>query len=250
MKKLFFLVFILSSFVSRSQTVEGYFESIRNNEARLTAFFEQMPKGGDLHHHFTGSVYAETYIQSLLDKNYWVNPVYLLILETKPDTGQYWVRFSTVPAKDLPALKDALLAKWSVKDYNGFNPPCDKQFFNAFGYFSAATKISTDNGLLELKKRAQSEQVSYIETMFMTIDNSKSVLGNCMAVNEQLRKAAGLKDEGKVVRILDSLYKAVMENNGALCAKTFNDTLAARHKRLKIDDATFTLRYQNYVARY
>jgi hypothetical protein len=31
---------------------------IRNNEAALTAF-SQMPKGGDLHHHFSGSVYAE-----------------------------------------------------------------------------------------------------------------------------------------------------------------------------------------------
>jgi len=30
----------------------------------LTAFLEQMPKGGDLHNHLTGAVYAETYIQN------------------------------------------------------------------------------------------------------------------------------------------------------------------------------------------
>lgn len=29
--------------------------------ASLFAFFSSMPKGGDLHHHYSGSVYAETY---------------------------------------------------------------------------------------------------------------------------------------------------------------------------------------------
>ncbi|MDR1250041.1 MAG: hypothetical protein LBK63_12150, partial [Treponema sp.] len=31
---------------------------IRNNRAKLQYFFTQMPKGGDLHNHLTGSVYA------------------------------------------------------------------------------------------------------------------------------------------------------------------------------------------------
>ena len=41
-----------------SQTAENYLQKNRNNEALLTAFFQQMPKGGDLHHHFSGSIYA------------------------------------------------------------------------------------------------------------------------------------------------------------------------------------------------
>ncbi|MFI5151486.1 MAG: adenosine deaminase [Bacteroidia bacterium] len=249
MKKLFLPVLLLISLLSHAQSVEGYFESIRNNEARLTAFMQLMPKGGDLHHHYTGSVYAETYVQAVIAKDFWINPAYLMVMDTKPDTGKYWVRFSSLPASDIPALKEALMTKWSVKNYNGTDPPSDKQFFNAFGYFSPATRISVDNGLLELKKRAQSEQVSYIETMFMTIDNRKTDLGNCTSVNDQLRKAARGKEEEKVARILDSLFKVVMAKDGALCAKTFNDSIARQHKRLMIDDATFTLRYMNYVSR-
>ena len=33
--------------------------------AELTLFFTQMPKGGDLHHHYSGSVYAESYVDFL-----------------------------------------------------------------------------------------------------------------------------------------------------------------------------------------
>src|SRR3954452_23760807 len=38
------------------------FDSIRDNPARLVDFLRQMPKGGDLHSHLTGAIYAENYI--------------------------------------------------------------------------------------------------------------------------------------------------------------------------------------------
>jgi adenosine deaminase/adenosine deaminase CECR1 len=36
-----------------------YLEKIRNNEAQLNGFLLPNAKGGDLHHHFSGSIYAE-----------------------------------------------------------------------------------------------------------------------------------------------------------------------------------------------
>jgi len=40
-----------------------YFASIRNNPSLLLAFLADMPKGGDLHNHLSGAVYAESYPQ-------------------------------------------------------------------------------------------------------------------------------------------------------------------------------------------
>jgi adenosine deaminase len=42
----------------------AYLETIRSdpNPARLTEFLAEIPKGGDLHHHLSGAVYAESYI--------------------------------------------------------------------------------------------------------------------------------------------------------------------------------------------
>src|SRR5262247_812273 len=37
-------------------------ESIRSQPTRLLAFLQDMPKGGDLHNHLAGAVYAESFI--------------------------------------------------------------------------------------------------------------------------------------------------------------------------------------------
>src|SRR4029077_503877 len=47
---------------SPEQTTARYFESIRNQPLLLHAFLQEMPKGGDLHNHLSGAVYAESFI--------------------------------------------------------------------------------------------------------------------------------------------------------------------------------------------
>ena len=47
----------------------AYFETIRNQPEPLARFVREMPKGGDLHNHLSGVVYAESYIQWALTPN-------------------------------------------------------------------------------------------------------------------------------------------------------------------------------------
>ena len=173
--KNYLLTFCIAfSITSKAQSVDAYFEKIRTNEAALTAFFSQMPKGGDLHHHYSGSVYAETYIDFVVEQNYWINRTTLEVKDAKPDGSKEWTRFSSIITDgQLADYKQKLFQKWSVKDYNQVSYPSDKLFFETFGYFGIASKARIDKGLLELKKRAQTENVSYIETIFTTIDSKK-----------------------------------------------------------------------------
>src|SRR4029077_10144557 len=46
---------------SPEQKTARYFESVRNQPSLLHAFLQQMPKGGDLHNHLSGAVYAERF---------------------------------------------------------------------------------------------------------------------------------------------------------------------------------------------
>src|SRR5689334_24860309 len=48
---------------SPEQKTARYFESVRNQPLLLHAFLQQMPKGGDLHNHLSGAVYAESFIK-------------------------------------------------------------------------------------------------------------------------------------------------------------------------------------------
>ena len=252
MKKLLLGILACASLSASAQTINDYFESIRNNTAKLTAFFSQMPKGGDLHHHFSGSVYAETYISYVVQQDYVINTNTLEVQAKAPKTGDGWVHFSTLNKNGtLAAWKQKLMQKWSVKDYNGVSYPSDKQFFETFPAFGIANKGPgrMDTGLLELKRRAQKENVSYIETMFtgFPCDNVQDI---DTGYNHLLEAAQQHHDEAATTALLDKIYAQLQKKNVAACANTFNnDVLLPMHNRLKLDDSSFTMRYQNYVTR-
>ena len=55
------------------QKTAGYFESIRKSPPKQLAFLLKMPKGGDLHNHLSGSIYAERYIEWAAENGLCIN---------------------------------------------------------------------------------------------------------------------------------------------------------------------------------
>lgn len=250
MKLLHTLFFLLILNTSYSQPTNNYFEKIRNNEAELTAFFSQMPKGGDLHHHFSGSIYGEPLLQHAIADDFYLNIETMDVLKEKPSTG-IWKQFSTLKNNGtLDFYKQKIMQKWSVKDYNYVDYPSDKLFFESFMKFEPAIQGNFGQGLLELKKRAISENVSYIETQLSTIPTDMNT-DDLAKFNIRLRKLAFEKDEKAVLQSLDSVYNSLLKKQAKTYAKEFNTNFVAKlHKDFKIDDAQFTMRYQNFVLRF
>jgi hypothetical protein len=249
--KLFF-TFILSFFlyVGYAQSTNLYFEKIRNNEAALTAFFSQMPKGGDLHHHYSGSIYAEPLLQRAIADDFYLNTQTMDVLKEKPSTGK-WEQFSTLKNRgELDLYKQKIMQKWSVKDYNNVDYPSDKLFFESFMKFEPAIQNNFASGLVELKNRAISENLSYIETQLSTIPSAINTDG-LTKFNTRLRQLATQKDEKAITQVLDSLYTILLQKNAVGYATDFNTNFVTKlHNELKIDDARFTMRYQNFVLRF
>jgi hypothetical protein len=250
MKIYFALLFSIIINVGYSQTASVYFDKIRNNEAELTAFFSQMPKGGDLHHHYSGSIYAEPILEDAINEDFYLNTATMQVLKEKPSDGN-WELFSTLKSKgQLAFYKQEIMQKWSVKDYNNSDYPSDKLFFESFDKFSPALVGHFGEGLLELKNRAIKENVSYIETQFSTIPcdiNTDELTG----YNQKLRQFAVNRDEDGINQLLDSLYGTLLQKGAPSYAEDFNTNFVAKlHNELKIDDAGFTMRYQNFVLRF
>jgi len=233
-----------------SQTASTYFEKIRNNEAQLTAFFSQMPKGGDLHHHYSGSIYAEPILEDAINEDFYLNTSTMKVLKKKPSNGN-WELFSTLKSDGTLALyKQQIMEKWSVKDYNNVDYPSDKLFFESFDKFSPAIVGHFGEGLLELKNRAIKENVSYIETQLSTIPCDIN-LDSLIDYNQKLRQLALNKDEDGIIKLLDSIYVTLIQAGAPAAAEDFNTNFVAKlHNDLKIDDARFTMRYQNFVLRF
>src|SRR6476619_5474109 len=55
------------------QKTAGYFESIRKSPPKQLAFLLKMPKGGDLHNHLSGAIYAERYIEWAAEQGLCIN---------------------------------------------------------------------------------------------------------------------------------------------------------------------------------
>ncbi|MEG0880425.1 MAG: hypothetical protein RSH52_04070 [Janthinobacterium sp.] len=144
--------------------------------AELSLFFSMMPKGGDLHHHYSGAIYAEQFLDWVDKENYCVNKTTYRIESNKDvvaaerakPAAQRGCLSSTEVFADA-GLYAELLQRWSTKDFynhGAIQTPPDRTFFDTFGYFGPVASSNTADGLKTLKQRAIAENLSYIETIF------------------------------------------------------------------------------------
>ncbi|AEE54094.1 adenosine deaminase [Haliscomenobacter hydrossis] len=242
----------LNAQITPEKYVADYLNSIRDNRALLTAFFQQMPKGGDLHHHYAGSVYAETFFDFVVNADYWVDTRTLELydkLESLQVPGGDIKKFSTIKAAGgLEELRYQLLRYWSIKDYNFIDIASDKHFFDAFAHFDLASKGVQTEGILEIKQRAKAENVQYIETMYKSVKHGLNL--------DDLKPFSGKIDAFQTQRIADSLmvvfdsiYQKLLAKGIETRVLEHNANIEKTHRELKLDDANFTMRFQNSVNR-
>lgn len=192
-----------------SVVVSKYFDSISKDENRLRQFFAQMPKGGDLHNHLTGSVYAETYFRLACQDSLWVNmSTGRLFPDSVPGAIQLKPNMN-----NLHNIRMTLIDKWSIRNFNPGKFPlgADEYFFGTFGLFGAATKSHYAELLSELRKRAAYENVQYLEIMVsspsLTVDTY---------YNEQLRLAMKSDCLSAFRLVLDSICQNIETNYRSL----------------------------------
>ncbi|MBV1775418.1 adenosine deaminase [Burkholderiaceae bacterium DAT-1] len=219
----------------------------------LNLFVTRMPKGGDLHHHFSGAIYVENYLDWLAANNGKIDScTYRIVQANTPPSAPGCSQLTVAELKQDNPTYRKLLTVWSDADYGNhvhLQPPPDSNFFNTFGYFSSLAAPNAAKGMAQLKQRALDEQVSYIETMFASVGFKEAQLydqpNQINDINTALR-AARTQDEVNSV-----LAKVVAD---AQQSDAFRNKLAAYVSYLEqahagIDDDQFMMRYQTYAGR-
>lgn len=220
--------------------------------AELGLMMNMLPKGADLHHHYSGALYAETYLDWLGRKGY------CMYTADAAAKGQQPYRINTAPNGAGPdcATADAIranndlyrqmLMRWSDKDFGNHShdqPPPDQNFFDTFGYFGPVSNQFSNEGLNILKQYAKAENVQYLETMY---------------------KSAPITDNAQLAPAIDALTPASSDAQIEAAFTAYADFLASDAGAKKqvadyvamvardaagIDDADFTMRYQTYAVR-
>lgn len=246
-----------SNYVATNQYYSQMISGVTPNVAELNIFANMLPKGGDIHHHYSGAIYAETYLDWVGKKNYCIyreNDEQLKIdkyhIETKPAAelteGAVKICISAEAVrKDNPFYRE-LLMRWSDKDYgNHFHDqsPPDQQFFDTFGFFGPVSNAAFQEGLQSLKDRAKAENVQYIETM---LEKSPDIDNPGLAKKINDLKADATEEEMEVAL---NEYSDFMDGDAAAKEKIDNYVKSLEEVAAGIDDAAFKLRFQAYVSR-
>lgn len=217
--------------------------------AKLNLFFTRMPKGGDLHNHYSGSIYAETYLDWVQKKGWLIDECTLQIVKTESEGS---CKQLTVPflKSDASAYRK-LLSLWSDKDFGNhihMTPPPDQKFFNTFGFFGPIEDDFIPTGLRILKQRALAENVNYIETMLSQVGvNSDQYFtkDESSKINAELTNALSQENTDLVLeQIVDRLVSKEGFNS---TVDRFVESVQRNHQG--IDDEDFMMRYQTYAVR-
>jgi hypothetical protein len=194
---------------SEAQT-ERYFESIRKDPNLLVAFLLEMPKGGDLHNHLSGAIYAETMIRWAKDEKQCVDPKTLYLTPSlKLSTGDPYCPAPTVLAETAlanPILYRSMVDAFSMRNWELSGQSGHDHFFDTFDKFGAATHGNTGKMLAETATRAASQREVYQELMFTPTGRPFGDLLNSDAV-----KAVKLTDDA-TPETLAAMRKALSEN--------------------------------------
>ena len=122
------------------QRTARYFESLRKSPPQMFAFLKRMPKGGDLHSHLSGAIYAESYVQWAADKGLCVNQTTLAI--TQPPCDQAAGKPPASSALSNPLLYRQLIDSWSMRYWEHSGQSGHDHFFDTFAKFGGATFLS------------------------------------------------------------------------------------------------------------
>lgn len=175
---LFYAVTIAAQAPGPTARTAQYFDSIRNSPSKLFAFLLQMPKGGDLHSHLSGTIYAESYIQWAAAAGDCVNTTTWAASEAPCKTGQVPITNALTNS----VLFQQIIDGWSMRNWQLSGDSGHDHFFNTFGKFGVATYNNNGKMLAEAVTRAAHGNVSYLELMLTPDGNSTGVLSSQIGV--------------------------------------------------------------------
>lgn len=144
----------------------------RNNGGALYALLKEMPKGGDLHNHITGAVYAESLLQFAADSGLCLDRQSLALAEAPCQPNQAEAR----QALSEPELYRAAIDAWSMRDLKSGADGHD-HFFDTFSKFGLAAKNHMPQILAEVTRRAADGNVQYMELMVSPDHGGAAALG-------------------------------------------------------------------------
>ena len=199
---LLFAAFVLlpaTGYADEQRTAEAL-DKVRVNPLLLHDFLKRMPKGGDLHVHLNGAVFAESYLNAAAEDGLCIDVANKAFSKSQPVVAGIEPE-PVCEVGDVPAVQalgrqplyDSMIDSFSMR---GFVPSEGKtahdHFFDAYTRFGGTSPSHTGAWLDEVTNRAAAQNVQYLELMQTPTWNRLNTITKDVAWREDL---AALREE-------------------------------------------------------
>lgn len=151
------------------QRAARYLNSVRQQPSLQLAFLRDMPKGGDLHNHLGGAIYAESMVDWAAQDGLCVDRTTWALVPAPCDPcGQPAAKPAAACAHKDPALYNALIDAWSMRNWRPERESGHDHFFATFEKFGPAMHNHQGDALAEAVARAAAGHLQYLELMQTT----------------------------------------------------------------------------------
>lgn len=246
----FFCFSILCSMAfanSNSVLTAAKLEQIKQHSVKLRHFLAQMPKGGDLHNHIDGAIYAEDLIALGQNQNFCLKPKSFTVYKNKNCDP----KFTLENALKDKSLYNQVIDAWSMRHFPLDEQSGQQHFFDSFLKFAPIVNENLAKVIAKNANRSAADQQIYLETLLGDLE--LPVLSD---------KQEGILDIGKRVKKQPSLsqWRETLLNEGlqSIINKTI-PKVALLHKQVKQELACnsknpqpgckVTIRYQYFSLR-
>lgn len=197
--------------------VAAWFEANRHRPTKIRAFVQRMPKGGDIHTHLSGAVYAEHYLSWAAADGYCVDPSRPALVPPS-DCKQNPNYFAASELVQKTAIYDKLVNLMSTRNLRFSGRSGHDDFFEAFGGFDliSSSLSRQDDMVAEVANRAASQHIFYLELLITLRGNEVRKLGravgwtgNFAQMRQQLRDLGMMDLVARGGQDLDTINREV-----------------------------------------
>jgi adenosine deaminase len=172
------------------QRTSGYFDSVRAQPPLLLAFLREMPKGGDLHVHLGGTLYAENLIDYAVEDGLCIDRTTSILIAPPCDASceKYTSKPAVGCAYQDHVLYNSIVDAWSMREWKGGDESGHDHFFSTFDKFSLATRTHSASALAEARSRAAADHLQYVEFMHTADRGGSAELGAKLGWDDDFAK--------------------------------------------------------------
>jgi hypothetical protein len=177
-----------------------YLEAVRKQSPLALAFLRDMPKGGDLHNHLYGAIYAEDLIDFAARDKLCLDRATSTLIAGPCDSSCDTAKPAVECGYHDPNFYNQMIDAWSMRNWERGPESGHDHFFATFPKFDLAASNHEGEEIAKALQRAAADHLQYVELMHTIGGMQSAQLGaklgwnSDFAVMREKLSSGGLKD--------------------------------------------------------